>query len=218
MKKIIAILAVVSLILGIFAACSNEDKKVDGLEGVKVVSDVIEEGDYQYVELSNDTVKIVKYIGADYDTVTIPEKLGEMPVSVIGEQAFTSNKTISIPVIPETVVSIEKYAFSDCAITKVTIPEGVTYIGDFAFSYCTSLVWAKVSNSVEHIGIGAFQMCSSLKSLVILDDVAEIGDKAFDVGITSSLDGGFAITTTKLCKNLLKYCYDNGVACDYQQQ
>ena len=217
MKKIIAILAVFTLIVGVFAACSNEDKLVDGVEGVKVVSKVLTEGDYDYVELSDDTTKIVKYHGSEKDTVTIPEKFGDMPVSVIGEQAFTGNKTISIPVIPKTVTSIEKYAFSDCAITKITIPVSVKYIGDFAFSYCTSLVWARVGNGVDHIGTGAFQMCSSLKSLVILEDVAEIGDKAFDVGVTTSLDGGFCIVTTKLCENLLKYCYLNGVACNYQQ-
>ena len=44
-------------------------------------------------------------------------------------------------VIPESVTSIGKYAFSGCnGLTSVTIPESATEIGDYAFKGCTDLM------------------------------------------------------------------------------
>ena len=59
-------------------------------------------------------------------------------------------------VIPESVTSIEKSAFSGCdKITSVVIPNSVTSIGEFAFSLCSGLTLS-VPSSVNSIGYQAF--------------------------------------------------------------
>jgi len=54
------------------------------------------------------------------------------------------------------VTRIGNYAFTDCTgLTSVTIPNGVTSIGLFVFYSCTSLTSVTIGNSVGHIGDSA---------------------------------------------------------------
>ena len=82
--------------------------------------------------------------------------------------------------IPNSVTSIEDYAFDGCSsLTSITIPNSVTSIGDWAFDGCSSLTSITIPNSVTSIGDGAFQSCSSLASVTISNSVTSIGGWAF---------------------------------------
>ena len=60
-------------------------------------------------------------------------------------------------VIPNSVTSIESYAFYECSgLTSVTIPNSVTSIGREAFKYCSGLTSVTIPNSVTSIGYAAF--------------------------------------------------------------
>ena len=64
--------------------------------------------------------------------------------------------------IPETVMSIDSYAFYDCeSLTSVTIPETVTSIGKCAFAGCESLTSVNIPKGAL-IDDGAFDGCTSL--------------------------------------------------------
>ena len=83
-------------------------------------------------------------------------------------------------VIPSSVTSISKIAFSGCtSLTSVTIPNSVTSIGSSAFSSCTSLTSVTIPNSVTSIGNGVFSGCTSLTSVTIPNSVTSIGSSAF---------------------------------------
>ena len=83
-------------------------------------------------------------------------------------------------IIPNGVMSIEKYAFSGCSsLISISVPKSVTSIGDGAFDGCKSLRSLVIPDSVTSIGDGAFSSCSSLRSLVIPGSVTSIGDGAF---------------------------------------
>ena len=59
--------------------------------------------------------------------------------------------------IPDSVTSIEYYAFSRCTSLKsVTIPDSVISIGGYAFSYCTGLEFIAIPSSVTSIDSDAF--------------------------------------------------------------
>ena len=60
-------------------------------------------------------------------------------------------------IIPESVKSINKYAFSNCTdLTSIIIPEGVTNIDQEAFAGCSNLQSITIPESVIAIGINAF--------------------------------------------------------------
>ncbi|MDA7559718.1 leucine-rich repeat domain-containing protein [bacterium] len=65
--------------------------------------------------------------------VDIPEKIGVVPVTSIGQSAFGYSKIISVT-IPDSVTSIGVGAFMNCeSLASVNIPDSVTSIGDGAF-------------------------------------------------------------------------------------
>ena len=82
--------------------------------------------------------------------------------------------------IPNSVTSIESYAFSACSsLTSITIPDSVTSIGNNAFDSCSSLTSITIPDSVTSIGNNAFDSCSSLTSITIPDGVTSIESYAF---------------------------------------
>ena len=84
-------------------------------------------------------------------------------------------------IIPNGVISIEKYAFSDCSsLISISVPKSVTSIGDGAFWGCSSLRSLVIPNSVTSIGAWAFSGCKSLSNITIPDSLTSIGAWAFD--------------------------------------
>ena len=122
----------------------------------------------------------VRGIGTCTDTdVVIPSKYDGLPVTSIGDGAFSWCSITSVT-IPDSVTTIGSSAFYWCSsLTSITIPDSVTTIGDEAFSYCQSLTSVTIPDSVTTIGDWAFRYCWSLTSITIPDSVTTIGDLAF---------------------------------------
>lgn len=93
-------------------------------------------------------------------TLTLPNTITE-----IGEYAFYMNKNLTEVILPESVRTISKSAFSSSSIKKVVLNEGLETIGDSAF-YGTKIDTMEIPSSVKSIGKGAFQN-SYLKSFAI---------------------------------------------------
>ena len=71
-------------------------------------------------------------------------------------------------VIPDSVTSIDEYAFQNCTgLTSVTIPDSVTSIDEYAFQNCTGLTSVTIPYSVTIIDEHAFQSCTSLTSIAV---------------------------------------------------
>ena len=89
-------------------------------------------------------------------------------------------------IIPNTILTIDEYAFYDTAITSVIIPNSVTTIVSDAFSSTPLLNSISIPNSVTTIGNFAFYQ-SGLTSVTIGNQVATIGILAFfdNTGLTT---------------------------------
>jgi len=171
------------------------------------------EGQWTYIaENGGATITASTATGA----VTIPSILSGLPVKKVGSiwpPVFgDTNSTVTSVTIPNSVTSIEYYAFAYCSklasvtfiptssvtligeaafrgctsLTSIVIPESVTSIGFRAFVSCTSLasVTFGSTTSLTSIGRTAFNSCTSLTSIAIPESVMSIGDQAFG-GCTS---------------------------------
>ena len=142
-------------------------------------------------EIDDDEAIVVGYEG-DSKAVVIPEKLEDVPVTLIQEDSF-KEKNITEVTIPASVRKVGKQAFRNCtSLTKVTfakgselktistrafagctklssisLPSTVTKIRKSSFRKCSSLTEIKIPNATTYIGITAFAECTSLKKVTI---------------------------------------------------
>ena len=131
------------------------------------------------------------------------------------DHLYMNGEEVKDLVIPNSVTSIEAYAFNYCdGLTSLTIGNSVTSIGEEAFYCCSGLTSVTIGNSVTSIGNNAFFRCSGLTSVTIPNSVTSIGGGAFSYcsGLTSvtipnsvTSIGRFAFSS---CSELLDvYCY-----------
>jgi hypothetical protein len=166
------------------------------------------QGQWQYIT-DNGAITITGYTGSG-GAVTIPSTITGLPVTSIGNSAFSYCTNLTSVTIPASVTSIGHYAFNRCSslasvaihdnatipasdtsmgtnvfswcqhLASVTIGNGVTNIGDNAFYQCNSLTNITIGTNVTSIGYLAFQACLNLTSLTIPDSVTSIGGYAFE--------------------------------------
>ena len=82
-------------------------------------------------------------------------------------------------ILPESVITIGKYAFANCGLQEITIPEGVITVSQRAFTGCTELKSVTLSDTVTEIGEFAFYNCKKLENVRIGAGVNIIGNYAF---------------------------------------
>lgn len=107
-----------------------------------------------------------------------------------------SCKNISEIIIPESVTSINYFAFYDCKnLKKVTLPNSLKSIDMQSFENCANLSEIAIPNGVTVIGSGVFSNCTSLTNITIPDSVTKIAvHKEIDdpvVGHMVVSDGAF---------------------------
>ena len=79
---------------------------------------------------------------------------------------YPEGKAYKSYVIPDSVTSINSYAFENCtSLVSIAIPYSVTNIDNSAFRGCTSLTSVTISDSITSINYYAFENCTSLKDV-----------------------------------------------------
>ena len=98
------------------------------------------------------------------DELTVPETIGELTVTNLGECCFEDCDSLTSIKLPETLRYVESWAFYDCdRLRGIEIPDGVLYIGKEAFYGCANLEAISIPASIETINFTAFDNCVSLK-------------------------------------------------------
>jgi hypothetical protein len=105
---------------------------------------------------TNGTITITGYNGPG-GSVTIPEAINGVPVSLIGNSAFAGCTSLTAVTIGNRVTSIGGSTFQNCtSLTSVTIPNSVTSLGNYAFNPCTSLTSFYFQGNAPSLGTGVF--------------------------------------------------------------
>jgi hypothetical protein len=116
----------------------------------------------------------------DFWLVNIPDRVEGVPVTRIGERAFSGASNVTHIVLPNNIASIGEGAFYDCRqLESIVIPAGVTSIEDSTFQMCKSLSSATLYEGLTRIGESAFDGCCNLPSIILPAGVQSIGKSAF---------------------------------------
>jgi len=162
MKKILLVLMVSNFCLSCASLMYTSD------EGYKLKYEIEKSGNIQ-------TITITGYSGRS-KTVKIPEAINNIPVTVIGPEAFYKKGLESVT-IPSSISVIGYQAFAKNKLTSVVIPSSVRVIGKSAFmtNKLTSVV---ISYGVITIRWAAF-FDNKITSISIPESVTTIEGNAF---------------------------------------
>ena len=129
-------------------------------------------GNFKY-NVGSKYAVLLEYTGKS-KTVKIPSKVKDVPVTAIGEWAFSDNKNLKSVTIPSTVTKIGEAAFNNCSsLSKISLPKGLTKISASAFWYCTGLKQIFIYDKVTSIGKNAFKGCNNATIYVVKGSYAE---------------------------------------------
>jgi hypothetical protein len=127
------------------------------------------------VQETNGSLTIISSSGS-IGELLIPESINNMPVTAIGQGAFT-HKGLTSVTIPNSVTTIGEQAFSFNQLTSLTIGDSVTTIGQKAF-FANKLENVTIGQGVTEIGVGAFAE-NNIAEITIPESVGVIGAYAF---------------------------------------
>ncbi|MBQ7761404.1 MAG: leucine-rich repeat protein [Clostridia bacterium] len=134
----------------------------------------------KWASTNDNKITIYDYLG-NTTSVTIPEKINNLPVTTIGNAVFSGCTNLANIEIPSSVTTIGNYVFSGCTrLASIEIPNSVTTIGEGAFYNCRNLESIEIPNGVTTLGEEAFSGCTSLASIEIPSSVTTIGRYAFE--------------------------------------
>lgn len=132
---------------------SNSNNEVENLTALSISLDLsVTEAKKDWLfESTKEGVKILGYKGKEAE-VTVPDKIGGLPVTIIDQYAFSPErprvlsaikpylKSIKKVYLPLTVTRIENNAFEECVSLETIIsPSTLVFVGDLAFKNCENL-------------------------------------------------------------------------------
>ena len=143
------------------------------------LSGAAQEADYFWAINNDETVTITHYGGTNLDVV-IPTNLAGRLVTGIDYMAFYWQTMLRQIEIPDTIRSIESYAFGHCwSLTSIDVPDSVTNLGAAIFADCSSLTNAIIGNGIRYLPNDVFADCSHLSTAWLGENINLVGMGVF---------------------------------------
>ena len=117
------------------------------------------------------------------ESIVIPEKIGGVTITEIGDSAFKDNSALKSVTIPSSVTKIGISAFENCTnlVEVKNLHQSITEIKGNAFKNCSSLTEVDLSACpLTDIWSYTFQNCTAIKNLILPNTVQTIYSYAFD--------------------------------------
>jgi len=122
----------------------------------------------------------VPYTARRYVELDLSESTGSAITGSYPVFSNYANVYLLSVVLPNTIASIEEYAFFGCTgFTGLILPDSVVSIGSHAFYACSGLNNITMGDTVTSIGERAFQSCYNLTGINLPGSIISIGDYAF---------------------------------------
>lgn len=213
MKRICIVIVCSFLIL---TACGTEDKENNKNEhGVQVEHSECEAEDDNQVVISmenlmeadetpinefdytitEDGVCINRYTG-NSELVVIPQKIENVEVVKISNQAFANIEKVQAVRVADTVKDMSGYGiFINCSNLKYLVfGENVEEIGEYCISGCFNLEKIKLRDNLKKIGtLGLYTASDKLKEIHVPQSVIEMGEGALnDLSVIYVKSGSYA--------------------------
>lgn len=124
----------------------------------------------------------------DYQFLATPERLQHLRFKSLFDfqhvdwQGYRNEPELADAVIPAGALKIQKSMFFNCgALKKVDLPDSLVSIEDYAFADCGSLSGALDLRGMEllQIGTSAFENCREIPSVALPESLLELGGAAF---------------------------------------
>lgn len=105
--------------IGSIPVCAMQKANSDfNSESTSITPEILCSGDFRYVILSDDTIRIVEYIGDSEAAIIIPAEIDDRRVTAIGYRAFHDCHA-EVLTMPASITQIDSYAFDYDDITKI---------------------------------------------------------------------------------------------------
>lgn len=114
----------------------------------------------------------------------IPAAINGVAVKIIGAEVFKGVQITSV-VIPEGVITIEKWAFNNNLLTSVVLPDTLKTISEYAFT-ANRLEHIVIPNGIKAIGAGAFWL-NELTVVTLPNGLEHIGGTAFEDNLIAEI-------------------------------
>ncbi len=163
-----------------FYGCTN-------LANITIPDDVISIGESAFEDTAyynnssnweNDVLYIGKHLIKAKETISNSYNI-KSGTRTIAYYAFYCCEELESVTIPNSVISIGRYAFCKCGFTNLIIPDSVTNIGMQAFYGCKNLTSVVISKNLTYIDYEVFAYCENLVNLIIPKSITNIDSNAF---------------------------------------
>ncbi len=175
-RKTTVFLVAIIVLSSLIAVTSVDRWAITASTGTKV--------DYQYEVIDDGSaIEITHCIGptGSAEGVVVPSMIDGLSVTIIGDDAFEGNPSISSITVPNSVISIGNGSFQCCiGLKSVNLGNNITSIGNDAFEGSPSITSITIPSNGTFIGDSAFEGCIALASVTLGNDVASIGNDSFE--------------------------------------
>ena len=158
MKKAAAVFAAIMLAAGMPLSTGNSSFPAEPFTAYSADESYQEGSDSLcYYKKYADHIEISSFKSTEADSLTVPDSIDGLPVTVIGI-----------------------YAGQICKMKTLTLPDTLKEIGPYCFGNCPNLTTLNIPDSLEKIGFRAFEDCTSLATINFPKHLVKTGSFTFD--------------------------------------